>query len=231
MTVTAPVRDTPQKLDPLGHARLTGQRAAMGGNATLTLTAPSGKLRLYADTPDDFSGIQVDPQSRDDLVRFAREILARCGEDYGVMLPPWRPAYDGRGNLSWFLARYDEHRPDIPLADQYRYGETSGILIRYVARETAQRAADKLNAREGLPYERRLMDEIVKLRSRIVAELDSQPAFGAPEAGLPALMTRHADGPNGLHLRASDTGREWTLLGSRGWVLTYEPPQPGGEEN
>lgn len=134
----------PPKLNPLGHAVLTGQRAAMGGRVLLTLTGTPDRPRLYADTPDDFSGVAVH-SNREDLVRFARELLKFCGEDIGVKLTPWRPAVNGTSRRPWFLTRDGQ---GIPLEDAYHYG-AAGNLVRYASMETAQRAADKLNAQEG----------------------------------------------------------------------------------
>ena len=74
-------------------------------------------------------------------------------------------------------------------------------------------------------YTRQLLAEVIKLRTRIVSELESQPAFGAPEAEVGALMTRYASETSGVVILATDTGREFTLMGSHGWVLTYDPPQ------
>jgi hypothetical protein len=135
----------PPRLDPLGHVRLTDQRrAGMGGHATLTLAGTTSGPRLYADTPDSFSGVSLFPD-RDDLIRWAREVLVFLGEDYGITLPPWHPASSGAGKRHWFLIR--DMGKDIPVEDRYYYG-ANGNLVRYASCESAQRAADKLNAAE-----------------------------------------------------------------------------------
>jgi hypothetical protein len=63
-------------------------------------------------------------------------------------LPPWRPANNGSGKRIWFLCRYSGWDDEsVPLADRYRFG-ANGTLIRYASYESAQRAADRLNAAE-----------------------------------------------------------------------------------
>jgi hypothetical protein len=130
-----------------GHARLAGQHnTLLGGPARLTLYGTAAAPQLYADTPDSFSGVSLHPHPQH-LVRFAREVLAFLGEDYGVTLPPWRPASDGAGRRPWFLARYDAGDESVPLEDRYRFG-SRGVLIRYASMDSACRAAGKLNAAE-----------------------------------------------------------------------------------
>ena len=81
-------------------------------------------------------------------MRFAREVLAFLGEDYGVTLPPWRPASDGAGKRPWFLTRYEGNDgQSVPLEDRYHF-DSRGVLIRYASMDSAQRAAGKLNAAE-----------------------------------------------------------------------------------
>ena len=54
----------------------------------------------------------------------------------------WQPGSNGRNKMHWFL--YRDGR-----SDEREYHEDSrGYLIRYASFETAQRAADKLNAAE-----------------------------------------------------------------------------------
>jgi len=130
-----------------GHARMTdSRRAQMGGHADLTLYGTAEAPSLYAATPDSFSGVRLDPR-RDDLVRFCREVLAFLGEDYGVTLPPWRPASNGAGKRHWFLYR-DGTDQSVPLADRYHYS-AAGTLVRYASADAAQRAADRLNTPEA----------------------------------------------------------------------------------
>ena len=129
-----------------GHARLYGRRNShMGGPASLTLYGTAEEPQVYADTPDAFSGIGVQPRP-EDLIRFAREVLAFFGKDYGVTLPPWRPASNGTSARPWFLVRGDDD-PGIPLKDRYHFG-AGGSLVRYASVDTAQRAANQLNAAE-----------------------------------------------------------------------------------
>jgi hypothetical protein len=64
-------------------------------------------------------------------------------------LPEWTPANNGAGKRSWFLIRGRGLVADrIPVADRYRFN-SKGDLIRYASYESAQRAADTLNAQEG----------------------------------------------------------------------------------
>lgn len=134
--------------DRYGHARLAGQQNShMGGPARLTLYGTAAAPQLYADTPDSFSGVTLHPRPQD-LIRFAREVLAFLGEDYGVTLPPWRPASDGAGKRPWFLTRYEGNDgQSVPLEDRYHF-DSRGVLIRYASMDSAQRAAGKLNAAE-----------------------------------------------------------------------------------
>jgi hypothetical protein len=135
--------------DLRGHARLFArQHNTAGGRPQVTLYGTADEPQLYADSPGDvFSGIGVHPK-REDLIRFAREVLAFYGEDYGVTLPPWRPDHDGAGKRVWFLTRYSgEDDQSVPLEDRYRF-DSRGVLIRYASMTAAQRAADKLNAAE-----------------------------------------------------------------------------------
>lgn len=102
---------------------------------------------LYASDPGAFSGTTV-RTTPEDLARFAREVLAFLGEDNGLELPPWRPASNGAGKRGWFLVRGSGADSDrIPVPDRYHFS-AAGILVRYASPETAQRAADKLNAQE-----------------------------------------------------------------------------------
>jgi hypothetical protein len=142
--------DSPPTLPTTYHARLTGQRAGMGGRVTLTLYGSFDKPSLYADTPDAFSGVTVRPR-RDELVRFAREVLSFLGEDNGVRLTPWKPYNNGAGKRPWFLARSGPDSDSIPLEDRYHYN-AAGNLVRYASIESAQRAADKLNKQENDGY-------------------------------------------------------------------------------
>ena len=135
--------------DP-GRARVASQQHAnMGGFATLTLYGTPEQPRLYASTPDAFSGVSVQP-ARADLVRFAREVLAYLGEDPGTgQLPPWRPVSSGTGSRPWYLCRYSgEDDPRVPGYDRYHFAG-NGNLVRYASQDSAQRAADKLNAAEA----------------------------------------------------------------------------------
>src|SRR6202034_3680800 len=140
-TKTPPRRPT----DP-HHARLTSLRpSTIGGAAGLTVYGSSGKPVLYADDPDMFSGVNVQP-ARDDLVRFAREVLAFLGATAAPELPAWRPANNGTGSRRWFLCRYSGNDDmSVPLADRYHF-TARGTLVRYGSCDAAQRAADKLNA-------------------------------------------------------------------------------------
>ena len=135
----------PPKQDRWGRIRLTDRRNShLGGPATLDLTGTPDEPQLYASTPDSFSGIGLNPV-REELIRWAREILAFAGEDYSVELPPWQPANNGTGKRIWFLTRYPHGGGDgIPLTDRYHYG-SNGVLVRYASCESAQRAAGKLN--------------------------------------------------------------------------------------
>jgi hypothetical protein len=138
----------PPKQDRWGRIRLTDRKNShLGGPATLDLTGTPDEPQLYASTPDSFSGIDLSPV-REELIRFAREILAFAGEDYGVELPPWRPANNGTGKRIWFLCRYSGHDDQrVPLEDRYHYS-SNGVLVRYSSFEAAQRAASKLNKAE-----------------------------------------------------------------------------------
>jgi hypothetical protein len=119
----------------------------MGGAARLTVYGSSGEPVLYADDPDMFGGVNLQP-GRDELVRFAREILAFLGAPVAAELPAWRPANNGTSARRWFLCRYSGNDDmSVPLEDRYRFN-ASGCLVRYGSYEAAQRAADKLNARE-----------------------------------------------------------------------------------
>jgi hypothetical protein len=139
----------PPKPDPYGWVVVTDRKNSfLGGPAMLRLSGSPDAPHLYASTPDSFGGVGLVPE-RWELVRFAREVLAYLGEDYGVTLPPWRPRKHGDpeigGRRPWFLARFsDQDGAGIPLEDRYRYG-SNGRLIRYGSSEAAQRAADKLN--------------------------------------------------------------------------------------
>jgi hypothetical protein len=64
-------------------------------------------------------------------------------------LPPWRTACNGGGKRIWFLIRGSGLESDrIPVRDRYRYN-SRGDLIRYASRETALRAATRLNNAEA----------------------------------------------------------------------------------
>jgi len=54
----------------------------------------------------------------------------------------WQPASNGRNKMHWFL-----YRDGDPDGREYRE-DSRGNLIRYASYETAQRAADQLNAAE-----------------------------------------------------------------------------------
>lgn len=67
----------------------------------------------------------------------------------GLELPPWRPACNGAGARPWFVARGEGAEFDrIPVRDRYHFAQ-NGNLVRYASRESAQRAAGKLNAAEA----------------------------------------------------------------------------------
>jgi hypothetical protein len=144
------VKAPPRRPAGPGHASLASQRpSTLGGSARLTLYGSAGEPVLYADDPDMFSGVNIQP-ARGELVRFAREILAFLGAAAAPELPPWRPASNGAGSRPWFLCRYSGHDDmSVPLEDRYQFG-AADTLIRYGSHEAARRAADKLNAREDL---------------------------------------------------------------------------------
>lgn len=149
--LTSPATETPPKLPSglPGHVRLFANHdSALGGPNLLTLTGTRQTPRLYADSPDDFSGIALDVNP-DDMIRFCREVLASFGRDTGMTLPSWTPANDGSGNRPWFLVRRGvEDDRSVPVRDRFRYS-TADVLVRYTSRENAQRAADKLNKQEA----------------------------------------------------------------------------------
>lgn len=131
-----------------GHAKLTSTKRAWPGPESVHLYGTEAAPQLRVHDPNQFfgSGVYLNT-TRDDLVRFAREVLAFLGEDYGVQLPPWRPASDGAGTRPWFLTRYDDEDPAaaaIPAEDRYRYS-AAGVLVRYASEDAAQRAARRLN--------------------------------------------------------------------------------------
>lgn len=142
--------NTPPKLpgSSAGHARVLDRKnSTLGGPASLTLFGSPEAPQLYADTPDDFSGISLVPKP-DELVRFAREVLAFLARDNGVKLPPWQPASDGSGQRRWFLTRRDvTGDQSIPVEDRYHYGDNSN-LVRFANAINAQKAADELNKQE-----------------------------------------------------------------------------------
>jgi len=145
---TTPVKAPPGPSAGPGHSRLASRRpSALGGSAQLALYGSADKPVLYADDPDMGSGVNLQPD-RDELVRFAREILAFLGAAAAPELPAWRPANNGTGARPWFLCRYSGHDDmSVPMEDRYRFG-AADTLIRYGSYEAAQCAADKLNARE-----------------------------------------------------------------------------------
>jgi hypothetical protein len=51
----------------------------------------------------------------------------------------WQPAVNGNGKHPWFLWR------DVPGVGERNYWSKKGTLVRYATRESAQRAADRLN--------------------------------------------------------------------------------------
>jgi hypothetical protein len=61
---------------------------------------------------------------------------------YAAEAPHWRPAVNGGGKFPWFLIWSDE---SVPVSERYHYNG-KGNLVRFASHETAQRAADKLNA-------------------------------------------------------------------------------------
>jgi hypothetical protein len=142
-TVSAP------KLPPrdlYGHACVGGTDTTMWGTPTLTLYGTADKPQMFAARP--MAGTVAFYPARIDLVRFARELLAFLGEDYGVTLPPWRPASADSGARPWFLTRYSSDQDQsVPVEDRYHFG-SRGVLIRYASMAAAQRAADELNAAE-----------------------------------------------------------------------------------
>lgn len=136
---------TTPKLPPAdlhGHASVTGTDTTYWGPPRLTLYGTAEEPQLYAERP--MAGQASLKPRPEDLIRFAREVLAFLGEDYGVELPPWRPANNGTGKRIWFLVRGDGD-PRVPLKDRYHFG-AGGNLVRYASVDSAQRAADKLNA-------------------------------------------------------------------------------------
>jgi hypothetical protein len=76
-------------------------------------------------------------------------------------LAPWEPANNGTGKRIWFLTRRDE---SLPVADRFRF-TSRGQLVKYKSFETAQKAADELNA-------------TVKVSYRIVIEWDKGTMSG-----------------------------------------------------
>jgi hypothetical protein len=142
MTMT---ETTPPKLPD--RPRLISRDRGTFGPDRLYLYGTPARPRLDMRGPDHFGSMDV-VTTPGDLARFARELLAFLGEDYGVTLPPWRPASNGSGKRMWFLIR-DGAGSDIPLEDRYHYSEKTGNLIRYASADGAQRAADKLNAQEA----------------------------------------------------------------------------------
>jgi hypothetical protein len=71
--------------------------------------------------------------------------------DWPEPLPEWTAACNGAGKRSWFLVRgtgVDFDR--VPVSQRYFYG-ASGQLVRYASCQSAQRAADVLNAAERAP--------------------------------------------------------------------------------
>ena len=54
----------------------------------------------------------------------------------------WRTANNGSGKRRWFLIWSDE---SVPVSDRY-YFAANGNLVRYVSHQSAQKAADRLNA-------------------------------------------------------------------------------------
>lgn len=130
-----------------GYTRLyDSKNSTLGGPANISLYGSPEAPRLYADTPDSFSGVGLGPH-RNDLIRFAREILDFLDEPTGVELPPWMPKNGSIGARTWFLSRYHTTEPSIPLWHRYHYG-ANGSVVRYSSKESAQRAADKLNKQE-----------------------------------------------------------------------------------
>jgi hypothetical protein len=63
-------------------------------------------------------------------------------------LAPWEPANNGTGKRIWFLTRRDE---SLPVSDRYRF-TSRGQLVKYKSFETAQKAADELNATVKVSY-------------------------------------------------------------------------------
>lgn len=123
------------------------------GPTTVRLYGTPDEPQLFAQTPG--RGQTSVPANRDDLMRFAREVLVFLGEGYGVPLPPWRATTDWPENQTsgrpWFLTRYDDDDPaaaGIPAEDRYRYS-TAGVLVRYATEDDARRVADRLNRQEG----------------------------------------------------------------------------------
>lgn len=58
----------------------------------------------------------------------------------------WEPFNNGGGKRMWFVARAET----FPIEDRYHY-DSKGVLIRYASMAGAQKAADKLNKKEGNP--------------------------------------------------------------------------------
>lgn len=131
-----------------GHAELPGQRANLGSRVSLHLFGKPERPQLRGYDPDSFGSYDIYPD-RDELVRFAREVLAFLGEPNGVQLPPWRPAVNGAGARPWFVARGQGAEHDrLPILDRYHF-RADGQLRRYATEAGAQRAADKLNAAQS----------------------------------------------------------------------------------
>jgi hypothetical protein len=144
MTGTSPVTSLPP--DYTGHARVTGTDGGMWGAPSLSLYGTPDAPQLSAQRP--MAGQVSFMPGRDDLVRFAREVLAFLGEDNGAVLPPWRPACNGAGKRAWFLARgYGTEGDRLPLADRYHFS-AAGTLVRYASEAAARSAAAKMNAQE-----------------------------------------------------------------------------------
>jgi hypothetical protein len=56
----------------------------------------------------------------------------------------WKPANNGSGKYMWLLIKDG----DAPVDERFHFNE-QGRIIRYKSRESAQRAADRLNAEEA----------------------------------------------------------------------------------
>jgi hypothetical protein len=61
-----------------------------------------------------------------------------------------------------------------------------------------------------------LRSEIIRLRNEL-DKRDGVPVFACTENEVPAVMAQHAGELPGVVIRTSDTGREWVLMGQRGW--------------